>query len=232
MTTRLFAIRLILFLCSLISCKDNKKLLDCNDLIVKLNTEVSTQNNVFDSIKKLTEIEVRYNLIKCSDLETAKGILYAKCNKLENAKKSFIKSLIIKQKNFEASGYLGLIYYDEKKFDSAIIYLGKAFNLKSSNGFVFNENENLGSVSGSLLSMQKIGYFLGKSHYFMRNFLPALKYFNYCIESNYKLSDVYLYRGSMYIETKDYENGCKDFKMAKAHANVEVDTYIKKYCSQ
>jgi len=172
----------------------------------------------------------------CIDAYLTRGDLFWHLDSTEQAKADYLKAISLSRNNVYAQYKMGLVYYYDDRFDSAIHFFQRAIDSKTHNGAVVDYpeyQEGLGSDENKYdIPYIEIIYKQGMSFYYKKAFKEAKENFSLCIEKYYMLSDSYLYRGAIFLETDDKKNACKDFVNAKKNGNKLANEYLQKYCSQ
>ena len=185
-------------------------------------------------IRTLTDIITNDSF--CIDPYLTRGDLFWYLDSTEQAKADYLKAISLSRNNVYAQYRMGLVYYYDDKFDSAIYYFQQAIDNKTHNGAVVDYpgyRERIGSDENKYdIPYVEIIYKQGISYYYKGAFKEARQNFSFCIERYYMLSDSYLYRGAILLEINDKKSACQDFENAKKNGNKLANEYLEKYCSQ
>ena len=205
---------------------------NCAESISAFYKKLDDSKSLADTLKELKVFENLSNEEFCLKGLITKAEIYDLINIPNKAKEYCIKILNVDSLNIWALSEIGILYYDNKFYDSSVFYLRKALRLKTNSGYVIDIDNELNQYTKSPdVSSNEIIYFLALNYYYAGKFTEALNYLNYCIKYNFKIKDVYLYRGAIYYEEKQFDKGCSDFSFAKILGNEKADSYIEKYCS-
>ena len=121
-----------------------------------------------------------------------------------------------------------------QRINSDLIPDTKIIKYKTQNGFIIDINDNvneLSKIKNYDVQSNKVIYYLALNYYSLGNVKQSLYYFNHCIQSEYKLKDVFMYRGLIYNKMNQSSKSCDDFYKARLLGNNEVEEYIKEYCN-
>ncbi|WEK37963.1 MAG: tetratricopeptide repeat protein [Candidatus Pseudobacter hemicellulosilyticus] len=170
----------------------------------------------------------------CIDALLTRADLLAGAEQLADAKRDYT-SVIKKKKNNTIALYsLGIMFYDEKNYDSALYYFDKAVSTKGFNGFVLDHpaNDLLPVDSNAKYDVwsHEIFYYQGLAHYYKGSFQQAKAIFEYCISSGYQVGEAYLYCGGIAIQQGDTKGACEQFRMAKLFQCERAGEFITKFC--
>jgi Tfp pilus assembly protein PilF len=170
--------------------------------------------------------------IKCIDAYLTRGDIYINTNSLSAADKDFHAALKLDEENIYALYQLGIISYLKNDYSSSIFYLKSAMTKKENEGIIIDfktDNQELSANKYDIESVE-IAYQLGLAYYYNQEPENAFQSFTYCVENHYNLSDVYLYRGAVYLELKENSKACTDFSKSIDLGNKLAGEYQKKYC--
>ena len=127
------------------------------------------------------------------DVELKKALSFHQTNKLEEAKKLYLKILNKKSDDAGIIQLLGVLYLQQENFELSRNYLEKSFKLDPTNPATIN---NLGNLEKR-----------------QKNYLKAKEYFQQNIEKNNFLSSWINY-SNILLEQENYEEGLKFIKLA------------------
>ena len=172
----------------------------------------------------------------CIDPYLTRGDLFWYLDSTHQAKADYLKAISLSRNNVYAQYRMGLVYYYDDKFDSAIHFFQQAIDSKTHNGAVVDYpdyREGLGSDENKYdIAYAEIIYKQAISFYYKGAFIEAKQNFGFCIERHYMLSDSYLYRGAILLEMNDKKSACQDFENAKKNRSKLANEYLENYCSQ
>jgi len=171
----------------------------------------------------------------CLDAYLTRADLLAFKDSLFKAKNDYKKALFLDTGNVYASYQLGMAFEIEEKYDSAADYFQKAINNKTIGNAISDYPDKLKGLGSNKsrydIESAELMFRQGVAFYYQQRLQRAYDNFNFCIQVNYKLDQVYLYRGSVYFQTKQKRKGCEDFLEAKKLGNKDADIYLRKYCN-
>ena len=120
------------------------------------------------------------------------GIFHIKQNEGFNAKKYFNKVLESEINHIEANLNLGLIFYDEKKYDKAEFYFNKVIDV--------NYNQLDAHYHKALI------------FFYTKKYEDSIKCLNKCKEINSEFHNIYLVYGHIYREKKEFKKAIDNYK--------------------
>jgi len=213
---------------------ENKTCQEFNNSYSLILKDISNRSDTAVLIKKLSTII--NNSKGCVDAYLTRGDLYLSVDSLKLAEKDYFMALHLDNNNTYSFYQLGILYHLVNNEDSATYFFKKSLNTKTTENKVvidYNEiNKELSTDNDKYdIPYDEIIYQMAKSYYYKREMNKAIENFNICIQDNYMLDHVFLYRGAVYYEMGRKELACQDFFKAKGLGNQEVDNYIKKYCN-
>jgi len=212
----------------LLNACQGKKVNNCEKFNHFLRTQKDVNKNA--NIKKIVA-EVLKNDTTCIEALLLRADILVNENQINLAKRDYSSVSRLSYSNVYALYKLGLLCIMQDDYKSAFMYFDKALNLKNKNGvFVDNLNHiDKASINYDVETIELV-YQLAVCSYYLGKLKTALNYFNLCISQNYDLSQAYLYRGAVKLESGNKSEGCDDLFHAQQLGNANASEYILKYC--
>ena len=129
---------------------------------------------------------------------------------------------------------LGLVYMSEKKYDSSLIYLSKAAQIKDHSGVVTDYTDAFENITGKItydIPYSSIIYHIGKVNFEQKKYKHAFTDLSYVISQNYNLPEAYLLRSQINFYLGDSINGCQDIQRA-VEVGFPVPSYLSDKCNR
>jgi len=180
--------------------------------------------------------KIIYEDENCVEAHLVRGDLYYDLDSIAQAKQDFFTVLNFDEKNTYALYQLGNLFNTIGDENNAIKFFKRAINTKEGPGSTIildyhTLNNNLSTNFDRYdVPYDEILYQMAKSYYYARNLNTSLQLYNSCINSNYKLKDVFFFKGAIFFEMGKKDSACKYFTMAKDLRNTDAEIYLKKYC--
>ena len=171
---------------------------------------------------------------KCVDaILTRADLLFSK-GKVPKAISDYKIAISVDTGNIYAAYQLGMAYEVKEMHDTAIIFFQKAINSKSTGNGMMDYPDRLKDLSREKskydIESTELMFRQGISFYYKKDMQNAYNNFNFCIIHGYKLEMAYLYRGSLYFQTRQKEKGCTDFMAAQKLGSKDAEKYLNRYC--
>jgi tetratricopeptide (TPR) repeat protein len=172
----------------------------------------------------------------CVNSELLLGDLFFYSGDLGQARFYYLAALNYARQNVYAVFNLGRVYLAEQKYDSASVYFSYAESLKTNGNFVIDRTKELEAVTGKStfdIEYKEIVFNDAMASFYSKKFDDAIRKFDYCISSVQRNDpELLLYRGLTYLELKDLQKACSDFKEATENGSEEAYKLSEKYCSK
>jgi len=200
--------------CYLKTNKKNSAMKDMASIIKIKPTYIPVyekRGDMYYTNKNYKKAEADYK--KAVELNTKRGLTYYNLAEIQHktdidaAIINYKKTTVLSPKNSKAFKKLGNIYYNKKKYNESISYLGKAVALED------YSKETLKKIADSYFKLEKYN--------------EAEKAYSKVLKI-YHLRDKELYsrRGQCYVEQKKYVLAVKDFNKSIAYDRSYVDAYF------
>lgn len=216
------------------SCTSSTKEQDtCQFFENKINVALKKVKTKLDSLAVLhSENSKLLKSKSCKDLHLFLADMYYDLGDEKNAIQNYYIALSIDSADIYSLFKLSLIYYDNNNYDTSIHILNKIIDFKTIGIFKVDIDEGAQGISKTYdVPLTKIRYYLGLNYYYKGNFQLAMINLNSCEGLKYNLDNVHLYKGAIYIESKQFSKACSEFEIAKKMGNIDAENYLKRYCN-
>ncbi|MEY4926434.1 MAG: hypothetical protein RI894_870 [Bacteroidota bacterium] len=160
--------------------------------------------------KKLTEAIERLNKMQTptADAHYLRGVCYRKLNEDDNAIEAYNEAINLHPTHFDAITELGVLYYNQKKYDLAASYFGQAYSLKTSD--------------------MEVAFFYGRALVFNKEAKRAITYLEKVVAATPKNTDAKRFLTYAYYEADKQQ----DSEETKTKAKNEAPTGLTENTSK